>query len=57
MVSKVADKSKRTSAETFAELRPGVSHSGCGEELSRWNGIYGRQTEKDRWKETIEDDY
>jgi len=41
----------------FADLRPGVSHSGCGEELSRWNGIDGRQTEKDRWKETIEDDY
>ena len=34
----------------FADLRPGVSHSGCGEERSRWSEIYGRQTGKDRWK-------
>ena len=41
----------------FAGLRLRVDHSGCGEELFQWNGIYGRQTGKDRWKETYEDDY
>ena len=41
----------------FAGLRLRVGHSGCGEELSQWNGIYGRRTGKDRWMETFEDGY
>ena len=41
----------------FAGLRLIVGHSGCGEELFQFNGICGRQTGKDRWKETFEDDY
>ena len=38
----------------FDGLMLRVGRSGCGEELFQWNGI--RQTGKDRWKETFEDD-
>jgi len=41
----------------FGGLMLRVGRSGCGEELSQWNGIYGRQTGKDRWMETFEDGY
>ena len=41
----------------FDGLMLRVGRSGCGEELSQWNGIYGRQTVKDRWMETFEDGY
>ena len=41
----------------FDGLMLRVGRSECGEELSQWNGIDGRQTEKDKWKETIGDDY
>ena len=41
----------------FDGLMLRVGRSGCGEEQFQWNGICGRQTGKDRWKETFEDDY
>ena len=41
----------------FDGLMLRVGRSGCGEELSQWNGIYGRQTGKDRWTGKFGDDY
>ena len=41
----------------FVGLRLQVGHSECEEEQSRRNGIYGRQTGKDRWMEVFEDGY
>jgi hypothetical protein len=41
----------------FVGLRLQVGHSGCEEEQSRWNGIYGRQTGKDRWTGKFGDEY
>jgi len=38
----------------FVGLRLQVGHSECEEEQSRWNGIDGRQTGKDRWTESLE---
>jgi hypothetical protein len=34
----------------FAGLRLVVGHFGYGVGLSLWSEIYGRQTEKDKWK-------
>ena len=40
----------------FAGLRLVVGHFGYGVVLSLWSEIYGRQTEKGKWKEIVEGD-
>ena len=41
----------------FAGLRLVVGHFGYGVGLSLWSEIYGRQTEKDKWKEIVGGDF
>jgi hypothetical protein len=42
--------------KAFADLRLVVGHFGYGVVMSLWSEIYGRQTEKGKWKEIVGDD-
>jgi hypothetical protein len=55
IVSKAAERSKRTRAETFCLFM--TSRFECGVRRSRWSEIYGRQIEMDLLKEMIEGDW
>ena len=57
MVSKAAERSRRTRAESFIRSLPGEDHFGCGAERFQWSEISCRQTEKDKQKGKIEDGY